>query len=74
MARTYYEILGVPVGASINHIKDSYRLLTKKTVITDAAYETHTLQRHAGNTTLNLPANSRRWCGSELEDPRKAVY
>src|ERR1022692_2085058 len=42
MARTYYEILGVPVGASINHIKDSYRLLTKKTVITDAAYETHT--------------------------------
>lgn len=42
MSRTYYDILGVPVGASISHIRDSYRLLTKKTLITDAAYETLT--------------------------------
>jgi len=37
--RTYYEVLGVPMGASINHVKDSYRLLTKKNPVTDAAYE-----------------------------------
>ena len=36
--QTYYSILGVPVGASIEHIRDSYRLLTKKTFITDIAY------------------------------------
>jgi len=36
---TYYEILGVPRGASIDHIKDSYRLLTMKTSATDAAYQ-----------------------------------
>lgn len=38
--RTYYEILGVPVGASIDHIKASYRLLSTKTLITDLAYKT----------------------------------
>jgi curved DNA-binding protein CbpA len=37
--RNYYAVLGVPVGASINHVKDSYRLLSKKSPITDAAYE-----------------------------------
>src|SRR5208337_4602509 len=37
--QTYYGILGVPMGASIDHIKDSYRLLTKKSPATDAAYE-----------------------------------
>src|ERR1700730_151225 len=37
--QTYYDILGIPTGASINHLKDSYRLLTKKNPITDAAYE-----------------------------------
>jgi len=36
--QTYYDILGVPMGASIDHIKDSYRLLTRKTLITDIAY------------------------------------
>ena len=36
--QTYYSILGVPVGASIDHIRDSYRLLTRKTFITDIAY------------------------------------
>jgi curved DNA-binding protein CbpA len=39
MSRTYYNILGVPVGATAEHIRDSYRLLTKKTIITDAVYE-----------------------------------
>jgi hypothetical protein len=39
MSRNYYDILGVPNGASITHIKDSYRILTRKTLITDAAYE-----------------------------------
>jgi hypothetical protein len=39
---TYYEILGVPVGASLDHIKDSYRLFTKKTPLTDVAYTTLT--------------------------------
>jgi curved DNA-binding protein CbpA len=36
----YYDLLGVPQGASIEHIKASYRLLTVKTVITDIAYRT----------------------------------
>jgi hypothetical protein len=40
--RTYYNILGIPMGASIDHIKDSYRLLTRKTLITDVAYRTLT--------------------------------
>jgi hypothetical protein len=35
---TLYETLGIPVGASIDHVKDSYRLLTRKSHITDAAY------------------------------------
>ncbi len=41
-AKTYYDILGVPTGAGINHIRDSYRLLTRKTLITDFAYQTLT--------------------------------
>lgn len=40
--QTYYEILGVPIGASLNHIKDSYRLLTRKTTVSDVAYQTLT--------------------------------
>ena len=36
---TYYEILGVPIGASIDHVKDSYRLLTKRSPITAEAYD-----------------------------------
>jgi len=39
---TYYDVLGVPVGASIDHIKDSYRLRTRKSPITDVAYQTLT--------------------------------
>lgn len=35
-----YAILGVPLGASIDHIKASYCLLSDKTATTDAAYET----------------------------------
>lgn len=36
--RTYWDVLGVPIGASISHVKDSYRLLSKKTHATDVAY------------------------------------
>jgi hypothetical protein len=41
-SRTHYDILGVPMGASIDHIKDSYSLLPRKTPIADAAYRTLT--------------------------------
>lgn len=37
---TYYDILGVPPGVGADHIKDSYHLLTRKTQVTDLAYET----------------------------------
>ena len=40
--RNYYDLLGLPFGASIQHIKDSYRYLTAKTPITDIAYRTLT--------------------------------
>ncbi len=36
--QTYYDILGIPTGAGIDHIKASYRLLATKTVFTEAAY------------------------------------
>jgi hypothetical protein len=36
--KTYYEVLGVPRGASIDHIKSSYRLLSTKSDITEEAY------------------------------------
>jgi hypothetical protein len=54
MGRTYYEILGVPNGATVAHIKDSYRLLTRKTLITDAVYEvlTDPIKRREYNTEL----------------------
>jgi hypothetical protein len=39
---TYYDVLGVPRGASIDHIKDSYRLRTRRSPITDVAYRTLT--------------------------------
>jgi len=35
---TLHEILGIPLGASIDHIKKSYRLLSRKNSVTDAAY------------------------------------
>lgn len=35
---TYYDILGIPIGVGIDHVKDSYRLLTRKNSVTDAAY------------------------------------
>ncbi len=38
--QTLHEILGVAVGASIGHIEESYKLLSKKTPVTDAAYHT----------------------------------
>ena len=37
--RTLYDILGIPCGVGVDHIKDSYRLLTKRTPLTDGAYE-----------------------------------
>ena len=37
-SQTLYDILGVPCGVGADHIKDSYRLLTKKTPLTDGAY------------------------------------
>ena len=36
--QTLHEILGVAVGASIDHIRESYRLLSNKNSVTDAAY------------------------------------
>jgi len=36
--QTLYDILGIPCGVGVDHIKDSYRLLTKKTPVTDGAY------------------------------------
>jgi hypothetical protein len=36
--QTLYDILGIPCGVGVDHIKDSYRLLTKKTPLTDGAY------------------------------------
>lgn len=37
--QTLYDILGIPCGVGVGHVKDSYRLLSKKTAITDGAYE-----------------------------------
>ena len=39
-SRTYHDSLGVPMGASIDHIKDSCRLLPRTNPITDAADRT----------------------------------
>jgi curved DNA-binding protein CbpA len=36
--QTLYDILGIPCGVGVDHIKDSYRLVTKKTPLTDGAY------------------------------------
>jgi hypothetical protein len=36
--QTLYDILGIPCGVGVDHIKDSYRLLTRKTSLTDGAY------------------------------------
>lgn len=38
LGRTLYDILGIPHGVSVNRVKDSYRLLTKKTPVTEGAY------------------------------------
>jgi hypothetical protein len=63
---THYDVLGVAMGASIDHVKDSYRLLTKKSPATDAAYRVltdPTLRRdydsklRAGETTHNPVAH-----------------
>jgi len=54
MSRTYYDILGVPNGASVAHIKDSYRLLTRKTLITDAVYEVLTDPIRRGEYNVEL--------------------
>jgi len=35
--QTLYDILGIPCGVGVDHIKDSYRLLAKKTLLTDGA-------------------------------------
>lgn len=61
--RTYYDILGVPIGAGIDHIKDSYRLLTLKTVITDVAYR-----------TLTDPLKRREYSAWLLEDSRSETH
>lgn len=36
--QTLHDLLGVALGASIEHIKESYRLLSRKNSVTDAAY------------------------------------
>ena len=53
--RNYYDLLGVPFGATIQHIKDSYRYLTAKTPITDIAFRTLTDpdQRREYDATLH---------------------
>lgn len=40
--QSYYDILGVPTGAGIDHIRASYRLLATKTAFTEVAYRTLT--------------------------------
>ncbi len=36
--RTLYDILGIPCGVGVDHIKSSYCLLSKRTALTDGAY------------------------------------
>ncbi len=36
--QTLYDILGIPCGVGVDHVKDSYRLLTKKTPLSNGAY------------------------------------
>jgi hypothetical protein len=35
---SHYEVLGVPIGAGIDHIRDSYRLLGKRNATTEVAF------------------------------------
>jgi DnaJ-class molecular chaperone len=61
----HYDILGIPIGASIDHIKDSYRLATRKTLITDVAYRKLTTQekrREYDDWTVEAPK-------SEIQSP-----
>lgn len=76
---TYWEILGVPAGASISHVKDSYRLLTRKSHATDVAYailtdpvkrgEYVTAQSHSseGDRDWGRRGRERCSCGVVLE-------
>jgi hypothetical protein len=58
--RNYYDLLGVPLGASVQHIRDSYRFLTAKTPLTDIAYDTLTNpdQRREYDATLRDQSRS----------------
>jgi hypothetical protein len=58
--RNYYDLLGVPLGASSQHIRDSYRFLTAKTTLTDIAYRTLTDpdQRREYDATLRDKSGS----------------
>jgi hypothetical protein len=67
LRRTYYDILGVPMGASIDHIKDSYRLLTRKTLMTDIAYRTLTDPEKRREYSAWLAAESTSETGPQVE-------
>jgi hypothetical protein len=58
--RTLYDILGIPHGVSVNRVKDSYRLLTNKTPITEGAY-----------SVLSDPAKKQQY-DAELSAQKKA--
>lgn len=60
-SQTLYDILGIPSGTGVDHIKDSYRLLTNKTPLTDGAY-----------AVLSDPAKKQRyddelWAGARIK-------
>src|SRR5579871_738445 len=77
---TLHQLLGIPVGASIDHIKKSYRLLSRKDPITDAAYRILIDPEERGrHHALHSPGNEngRDWgkrgrercsCGRLLEE------
>jgi curved DNA-binding protein CbpA len=58
--RSLYDVLGVPLGASIDHIRDSYRLLSNKTLATDAAYQTLTDPEKRGKYDASLRRYARQ--------------
>ena len=68
-APSHYEVLGVATGASIDHVKDSYRLLTKKSPATDAAYRvlTNPELRRDYDTKLRESRSTQRPSGQEEE-------
>jgi|HubBroStandDraft_2_1064218.scaffolds.fasta_scaffold601556_1 hypothetical protein len=71
LRRTYYDILGVPMGASIDHVKDSYRLLTKKTLMTDVAYRTLTDTEKRRECTAWLLEESKSKAHSQIANTRE---